>query len=72
MNERFNLSFKNKEVRMWFYIMLPIAAIGFFILFSAAYKYNNLAILLVMIGWLIYYIWRFQYRKKKIKETGLS
>jgi hypothetical protein len=72
LTERFELNFKNKELRVWFYIMLPIAIAGFSILFFADYKYNNLAILLVMIGWLVYYVWRFRYRKNLKKDAGHS
>lgn len=65
MTNRFELSLKNKEVRMWIYIMIPTAIIGFSILFFAAYAYQYIASLMVLSAWIVFYVWRLQYRKKK-------
>lgn len=65
MTNRFELSFKNKEVRMWIYIMIPTAILGFSILIFADSAYQYLSSLVLLSAWIIYYAWRFQYRKKK-------
>ena len=65
MTNRFELSLKNKEVRMWIYIMIPTAILGFSILIFADYAYQYLSSLVLLSAWIIYYAWRFQYRKKK-------
>lgn len=66
MKNRFELSLKNKEVRMWIYIMIPTTIIGFSILFFADYTYQYVASLVVLLAWTLYHIWRLHYRKKKI------
>lgn len=68
MAERFEMSFKNPELKMWFIIMGPVTVLGMVFLFtsSPSNRYYPLGILLI--GLLSYYIWRYRYRKKK-KET---
>ncbi|MGH2317671.1 hypothetical protein ACRC6Q_07860 [Planococcus sp. SE5232] len=65
MENRFDLSWKNKEVRMWIYIMIPTAIIGFSILIFADYAYQSIASLVILSAWIIFYFWRLKYRKKK-------
>ncbi|WP_223632628.1 hypothetical protein [Planococcus sp. 4-30] len=73
MENRFDLSWKNKEVRMWIYIMIPTAIIGFSILIFADYTYQSIASLVILSAWIIFYFWRLKYRKKKrLKLTSPS
>ncbi len=65
MENRFDLSWKNKEVRMWIYIMIPTAIIGFSILILADYAYQYIAALVPLSAWIVFCIWRSKYRKKK-------
>lgn len=65
MKNRFELSWKNKEVRMWIYIMIPTAVVGFSILIFADYVYQPIASLVILSAWTVFYVWRLQYRKKK-------
>ena len=67
MGERFELSFKNKEVRMWFYIMIPAIVIGNLILLLGGYIYNNVLWILLVIALVSFYTWRYFYRKKQNK-----
>lgn len=59
MSERFELSFKNKEVRMWFYLVIPAFIIGSLIIFYGDQKYQYIRLLVLVIAWVIFYIWRF-------------
>ncbi|MGE7979188.1 hypothetical protein [Psychrobacillus sp. NPDC093200] len=68
MSERFELSFKNKEVRIWFYVMLPTFIIGSIFIFYGEQKYQYIPFLLLVIAWSIFYLWRFFYRKKKKEQ----
>ncbi|PKH11182.1 hypothetical protein [Planomicrobium sp. MB-3u-38] len=68
MAERVDMSFKNKEVKMWFMIMVPVFILGSIALFTNEPTSRYLPFLIMMIGLAIYYSWRFSYRKKK-KES---
>lgn len=65
MSERFDLSFKNKEVRMWFYLILPTVvacSIGFLYIRG---EYSYLLYLVITFAWIIYYCWRFFHRRQR-------
>lgn len=66
MIDRYELSFKNKEVRMWFYLAAPAFIIGSIFLWEPKYPY--IPLLVLEITWTIFYIWHFFYRKKQKKE----
>ena len=72
MSERFELSFKNKEVRMSFYLAVPMFIVGTIIIFYGEQKYQYIPLLLLVSTWTIFYIWRFFYRKKQKKEVKNS
>ncbi|TQR14771.1 hypothetical protein [Psychrobacillus vulpis] len=73
MSERFELSFKNKEVRMWFYWAVPMFIIGSIIIFYGEQKYQRyVPLLMIVITWTIFYLWRFFYRRKQKKEEKNS
>lgn len=65
MNERFDLSFKNKEVRMWLYIMVPTFLIGSLLLIFGDYKDQYIRFSVLVIAIIGFYIWRFIYRRKQ-------
>ncbi|MBB4825604.1 uncharacterized membrane protein YjjB (DUF3815 family) [Sporosarcina luteola] len=71
MDDRFDLSFKNKEVRMAIYILAPFFIIGFTLLIIVENKYFPLVQLIPLVAWTIYYLWRFSYRRKKKKESAV-
>lgn len=67
--DRFEVTFKNKAVRIWFYtvfpaIILAIAIISIILLNNEQNKYVSLGLSLVVI---LYYIWFAFYTKKKRK-----
>ncbi|WP_372868839.1 hypothetical protein [Planomicrobium okeanokoites] len=68
MAERVEMSFKNKEVKMWFMIMAPFVIVGVIALITSPPSSRYIPFLILMIGYAIYYTWRFRYRKKK-KES---
>ena len=73
MSERFELSFKNKEVRMWFYIVVvPIFTIGSLFLFIGGITFNYVAWVLLVIAWITFYTWRFLYRRKQKNKNNPS
>ena len=65
MSKRFELSFKNKEVRMWVYLAVPTLIIGIIIIYYGEQNYYYIPLFLF---WIIFYIWRFSYRRKQKKE----
>jgi len=65
MSDRLELSFKNMEVRMWFVMMIPTVIIGALIMVFVGIVYPYIAVSLILIAWIIFYIWRYFYRKKK-------
>ena len=65
MSERFELSFKNKEVRMWFYLAVPTIIIGIIIIYYGEQNYRYIPLL---VFWTIFFIWRFFYRRKQKNE----
>ena len=72
MSERFELSFKNKEVRMGFYIAVPTLIINTFIIFYGDQKYQYVRLLLLVTAWAIFFIWRHFYRRNQKKEVKKS
>lgn len=67
MSERFELSFKNKEVRMWFYLAVPAFIIGSFLIFYGGQNYPYIPLSMLVITWTIFYTWRFFYRRNQKK-----
>lgn len=65
MAERMEMSFKNKEVKMWFLIVTPFVVIGSLVLFFGDPSTRFLPSLLLIVAWTIYYSWRYRYRKKR-------
>ncbi|MGE7989339.1 hypothetical protein [Lysinibacillus fusiformis] len=65
--DQFEVSFKNKAVRIWFYTVFPatiLAIMSIIILPNEQNKYVSLGLSLVVI---LYYIWFIFYTKKKRK-----
>lgn len=71
MSDRFELSFRNKEVRIWLAIMIPatIAAVVMIIFTETTTLYST-AILTV--AWLIFLGWRYFYRRRQRRETSIT
>ncbi|MFC4408941.1 hypothetical protein ACFOZY_00685 [Chungangia koreensis] len=72
-SDRIELSFKNKEIRMWAFIMVPTVVVGFILLYFAEeadhFGFRVAPYVLLMLSYAFYYIWRYRYRKKK-KDKG--
>lgn len=72
MSERFELSFKNKEVRMWFYLAIPTIIIGIIIIYYGEQDSRHIRLfqyIPLLMFWTIFYLWRFFYRSKQ-KNKG--
>lgn len=67
MSERFELSFKNKEVRMWCYLAIPTFII---IILMVNYSDTNYQFVVLLAFWVIFYTWRYFYRKKNKDKTS--
>lgn len=65
MSERFELNFKNKEVRMWFYLAVPSFIIAIILIYGGEQKYQFIPLFAL---WTVFYIWRFLYRRQQKKE----
>ncbi|MFD1205377.1 MULTISPECIES: hypothetical protein [Sporosarcina] len=65
MDDRFELSFKNKEVRMWVAIMVPTFLAGVFFLIFANRQHLYMANLFPLLGWISFRVWQFVYRRKQ-------
>lgn len=65
MAERVEMNFSNKEVKMWFLIMVPAFIIGAVALFLNDGQVPFLNLIVIGGGLAVYYTWRFLYRKKK-------
>lgn len=67
MSDRIEMSFKNKEIRMWFIVMVPTVLIGMAFLYVGGVGtiYHYLLLPLSIVSQLFYYIWRSQHRKKQ-------
>ena len=72
MSERFELSFRNREVKMWVYLMGPIVIVGSLILLFGDHKYQFVRLLLLVIAIITFYLWRFLYKRKQKKEINKS
>lgn len=70
MAERFEMNFKNPELKMWFIVMTPFIVIGGIALLMNDPSTRYVPFLSLIIGYAIYYIWRFRFRKKKQKAAG--
>ena len=58
MSDRFELSFKNKVVRMWLIIMMPAVIVEILIM-----KFTKVPVF-TLIPWAIFYIWFYYYKGK--------
>ncbi|MCM3711755.1 hypothetical protein [Sporosarcina luteola] len=69
MSERYELSFKNKEVRMYVYLVVPTLIIASILIFYGEQNYHFIPLLAFLI---IFYVWRYFYRRKRKKEGEKS
>ncbi|XKI11035.1 Permease [Sporosarcina sp. ANT_H38] len=67
MSDRFELSFKNKVVRMWLIIMVPTVIAEILLM-----QFNELTFLLSVISWTIFLIWHYFYKRKQKKEHSVT
>ena len=70
--KRYELSFRNLEVRVYAAIVLPAVLLGLSVIIFSRSDFNFMyAALIQTVPLMIFYCWRFFYRRKeKIKENG--
>lgn len=66
MSERFELSFKNKIVRMWFILMIPTAIVQLFIILFTELP-EIIPVAIPAIPLLIFFIWLYFYKRVQKK-----
>lgn len=69
MSERFEVNFNNKEVRMYFYMVVPVLVTAIIFIFFVDQNNTYAPFVTLIIFWTSYYTWRYFYRKKKNKST---
>lgn len=69
MSERFDLSFKNKEVRVYLYLAIPTFILVSILIF---YSEKNYQFIPLLVFWTIFYIWRLFHRRIQTKERKNS
>ncbi len=72
MGDRFELSFKNKEVRVWLIIMVPTVIAKVLLILYSETPTGYITGLLPLISWTIFLIWRYFYKKKQKKIRSVS
>lgn len=72
MNDRFELSFKNKEVRVWMAIMVPTVIAEILLILFSETPNGYITGCLPLISWTLFYIWRYFYKKKQKKVQSVS
>lgn len=67
MSDQFELSFKNKVVKMWLIIMVPTIIAEILIM-----QFTGLTFLLSVISWMIFFMWHYFYKRKQKKEHSVT
>lgn len=70
MSEGFELSFKNKQVRMAFIIMVPTFVAVIFLALMTEIPMIYIEFLPIL-SWAVFFIWRYLYKKKQRKQESL-
>ena len=66
MSDRFELSFKNKVVRMWLIIMIPALIVEILIV-----KFTKVPVF-TLIPWAIFFVWYYFHKRKLKKEQSAT
>lgn len=66
MSNRFELSFKNKVVRMWLIIMIPALIVEILII-----QFTKIPVF-TAIPWVIFFIWLYFYKRKQRRENAVT
>lgn len=62
--ERFEMSFKNKRVQIWFSVILPISVLAILLYIFLPTELQIVPTLLLMATLVIYYAWVFMSQRK--------
>ncbi|KAB2335670.1 hypothetical protein [Bacillus mesophilum] len=68
--ERFDFSFKNKYVRWWFIIVLPLIILSAFLIYILPNEHNWITSLLTPIGVILFFIWVWFDKRKNNKSQS--
>lgn len=69
--DRFDMSFQNKKVRVWFAFVLPLTLLVALLYIFLPLEFQFIPTLLLIVGLSIYYAWVvIDKRKQKINRQG--
>lgn len=69
--DRFDMSFQNKKVRVWFAFVLPLTLLVALLYIFLPLEFQFISTLLLIVGLSIYYAWVvIDKRKQKINRQG--
>lgn len=66
MSNRFELSLKNKVVRMWLIIMIPALIVEILLI-----QFTRIPVI-TAIPWVIFFIWLYFYKRKQKRENTVT
>lgn len=72
MSERFELSFKNKKVRVWLIIMIPTVIIEISLLIFTEIQQGYITGFFPLISWTVYFIWLYSYNRKQKEMQSVA
>lgn len=67
---RFELNFKNKQVRIWFITIIPTIILAILLYIMLPINFHLIPTLLLITAVIIYYGWIFINRKKQKKDNN--
>lgn len=62
-HDRFEVSFRNPIVRMWFYVMLPTIIVSIILFIILPYEYHQIVQMVGTLILAIFTIWAFIYKR---------
>ena len=72
MSDRFELSFKNKEVRMWIVIMVLATIAETLIVLFTEIQHEYITGSFSLMAWTFFFVWRYLYRREQKKESSVT
>ncbi|MEW9110085.1 hypothetical protein ACQCT6_13290 [Cytobacillus gottheilii] len=68
--ERFDFSFKNKYVRWWFIIVLPLIILSAILIYILPNEHNWMTSFLTPIGVILFFVWVWFDKRKNNKSQS--
>ena len=71
MSDQFELSFRNKEVRIWIVIMVPAFIAEVLIMLFVGIQQPFITVLIPIMATMTFFVWRYLYRRKQKKDSSI-